>query len=183
MQNKKWYEYGPFTVFDIETTGMSPTCDRIVELAAVRVSTDGHYLRYQTLINPERMIPPDVISVHHITDAMVASAPVFAEIAPDFMEFAAGSVLAGHNIRFDLGFLQESLARCGMQTWQGQTLDTLKLVRKTYPGLPSYRLQYLRKLFQLDDLSEQAAHRAGADVEWTVQLLGITLDKLSGSRC
>lgn len=183
MPNKKWYEYGPFTVFDIETTGMRATCDRIVELAAVQVSTDGHYLRYQTLINPERVIPSELISIHHITNEMVASAPVFAEIAPEFMEFAAGSVLAAHNARFDLSFLQESLARCGMEQWHGRTLDTLKLVQKTYPGLPSYRLQYLRRIFQLDDLSEQAAHRAGADAEWTMQLLGITIDKLMGSRC
>lgn len=183
MQNKKWYEYGPFTVFDLETTGMDPVCDRIVELAAVRVSTDGHYLRYQTLINPGRPIPPDVIAVHHITDSMVRGAPAFEEIASDFMEFAADSILVGHNVRFDLGFLQESLFRCGMETWRGKTMDTLKLMRHTYPGLGSYRLQYLRKLFQLDDLSDLAAHRAGADVEWTVQLLGLAIDKLMGSRC
>ncbi len=181
MQNN-WYGLGPFTVFDLETTGMSPVCDRIVELAAVRVDKDGNYIRYQTLINPERKIPYSASAVHHIDDNMVCDAPVFAEIAPEFMDFAAGSVLVGHNVRFDLGFLQESLCRSGMTLWQGKTVDTIKLLKCSHPGLPSYRLQYLRSLFQLDDVSEYAAHRAGADVEWTMQLLGISLTRLLESK-
>ncbi len=174
----KWYDLGPFTVFDLETTGMSPAYDRIVEIAAVRVNTDGTMVRYQSLVNPERPISPAVTAVHHIDDRMVCDAPCFREVAPEFTAFAAGSVLVGHNVRFDLGFLQESLYREGLETWQGKALDTIKLLKKSHPGLASYRLQYLRRLFQLDDISEFGAHRAGADVEWTVQLLAIALDRL-----
>lgn len=176
--NDRWYAAGPFTVFDVETTGMSPVGDRIVELAALRVETDGSRRRFEQLINPGRRIPSAVSAIHHITDAMVADAPDFAQIGSDFLDFAADSVLVAHNARFDLGFLQESLHRAGLPLWQGKTLDSLRLVRRTHPGLPSYRLQYLRRYFQLDDAPGMCAHRAGSDVEWTCQLLEIVLSGL-----
>ena len=179
---KKWFECGPFTVFDLETTGMSPVTDRIVEIGAVRVDPDGSRREFKTLVNPRRLIPRCATQIHHIDDAMVADAPSFAEIGQDFLDFAAGSVLVGHNVRFDLGFLQESLNRDHLPLWGGKTMDTIKLLQKTHPGLISYRLQYLRGIFQLDDVSELGAHRAGADVEWTVQLLAIALDRLLKSR-
>ena len=172
----KWFELGPFTVFDVETTGMSPARDRIVQIGAVRIDRDGYISRFQSFINPGIKIPCGVISVHHITDEMVASAPVFARAGRDFMDFASGSTLVAHNARFDLGFLQESLARCGLPLWKGRTLDTLRLIKTTHPGLPSYKLQSLRAIFQLtDNCGDMQAHRADADVEWTLQILEIAL--------
>ena len=109
-----WYELGPFTVFDLETTGMSPVNDRIVEIAAMRVEVTGEYSQFHTLLNPSRAIPPGATRVHHITNEMVAEAPRFQHIAHDFLEFARNSTLVAHNARFDLGFLQESLARTGL---------------------------------------------------------------------
>ena len=84
-----------------------------------------------------------------------------------------------HNARFDLAFLQESLARTGLPLWKGKTMDSLKLVRQVFKGLPSYSLQNLRRTFQLKDtMDNQQAHRAMADVEWTVQLLEIIFSEL-----
>ncbi|MDD3885705.1 MAG: 3'-5' exonuclease [Victivallaceae bacterium] len=172
-----WYELGPFTVFDLETTGMSPAGDRIVELAALRIERDGSQSEYQSLINPGRPIPPGVTAIHHITDAMVATSPHFPVVAREFIGFAAESTLVAHNARFDLGFLQESLARSGLPLWQGKTLDTLRLLRTTHPGLASYKLQELRRTFQLDTDETMTAHRAGSDVGWTGQLLAIALTR------
>ena len=171
----KWFELGPFTVFDVETTGMSPTRDRIVQIGAVRIDRDGYISRYQTLINPGRQIPPGVICVHHITNEMVSGAPTFANAGREFLDFARESTLVAHNARFDLGFLQESLARTGLPLWKGRTLDTLRLLKTTHPGLPSYKLQSLRVQFQLHSDDSMQAHRADADVEWTLQLLEIAL--------
>jgi DNA polymerase III epsilon subunit family exonuclease len=171
-----WHELGPFTVFDVETTGMSPTYDRIVELAAIRVEVDGSMQRFQTLIHPGRPIPPGVTEIHHITDEMVKDSPNFKTAITGFLDLAQESTLVAHNARFDLGFLQESLARNGMQLWQGKTLDSLRLLRNTHPRLPSYSLQNLRAYFQLPSEENMTAHRAGADVEWTVQLLEIALN-------
>ena len=179
-----WKSLGPFTVFDLETTGMSPVHDRIVELAAIRIDCDGTLTRYESLVNPGRSIPRGVTQIHHITNEMVATAPRFTDVAYDFLKLAEGSTLVAHNARFDLGFLQESLSRSGLTLWKGKTLDTLRLLRRTHAGLASYRLQSLRAYFQLKDtLGADTAHRAGSDVEWTVQLLEIALNealKMSG---
>ena len=168
-----WHELGPFTVFDVETTGMSATFDRIVEIAALRVERDGTMTEFGTLVNPGRRIPPGVSCIHHITDAMVAGAPNFARAGREFLAFADRSTLVAHNARFDLSFLQESLARSGLPLWKGKTLDSIRLVRQTHPGLPSYSLQNLRSYFQLERPGE--AHRAGSDVGWTMQILEIAL--------
>ena len=174
-----WYELGPFTVFDLETTGMSPVNDRIVEIAAMRVEVTGEYSQFHTLLNPSRAIPPGATRVHHITNEMVAEAPRFQHIAHDFLEFARNSTLVAHNARFDLSFLQESLARCGLPLWQGKTMDSLLLVRKLYPGLPSYSLQNLRGVLSLDRIEDDlTAHRAGDDVVWTMRLLESLLKRV-----
>ena len=173
-----WYELGPFTVFDLETTGMSPVNDRIVEIAAMRVDLTGEYSEFHTLLHPGRTIPPGATRVHHITNEMVADAPRFQHIGHDFLEFARNSTLVAHNARFDLSFLQESLARCGLPLWQGKTMDSLLLVRKLYPGLPSYSLQNLRGVLSLDRSEDDlTAHRAGDDVVWTMRLLENLLSK------
>ena len=179
MTQRRWEEFGPFTIFDVETTGMSPTRNRIVEIAAVRVERDGALSRYQSLVNPGCIIPPSVICVHHVTNEMVADAPTFTQVGYDFLDFARGSILVAHNARFDLSFLQESLARTGLPLWKGKTLDTLQLVRATFRNLPSYSLQNLRSTFHLEDtMDDMVAHRAGADVEWTRLLLAHTLSEL-----
>lgn len=174
----KWYELGPFTVFDLETTGMSPVNDRIVEIAAMRVELTGEISEFHTLINPGRLIPYAASRVHHITDDMVSDSPRFQHIGHDFLEFARNSTLVAHNARFDLSFLQESLARTGLPLWQGKTMDSLLLVRKLYPGLPSYSLQNLRNTLKLDRAGDElSAHRAGDDVVWTVRLLEVLLSQ------
>ncbi len=170
-----WQELGPFTVFDVETTGMSAPNDRIVELAAIRVETDGSLRRFETLLHPGCPIPARVSAVHRITDGMVKDSPRFAEVGHKLLDFLDGSTLVAHNARFDLGFLQESLARTGLPLWKGKTLDSLALLKKTHPGLPSYSLQNLRAYFQLSCREGQVAHRAMADVEWTIQILEIAL--------
>ncbi len=178
-----WCSYGPFTVFDLETTGMSPVNDRIVEIAAVRIELDGTRTRYHSLINPGRGIPRRVTAVHHITDAMVADAPDFNTAAVEFMALAQKSTLVAHNAFFDLGFLQESLARCGRQLWNGKTIDTVRLLRRTHPGLPSYSLRYLRGRFGLETAPGMRAHRAGSDVDWTVEVLRIALTSALTGGC
>ncbi len=167
-----WYELGPFTVFDLETTGMSPVNDRIVEIAAMRVEKTGEYSEFHTLLHPGRPIPRGASRVHHITDDMVVNAPRFQHVGHDFLAFAHNSTLVAHNARFDLSFLQESLARTGLPLWQGKTMDSLLLVKKLYPNLPSYSLQNLRGVLKLDKSGDDlTAHRAGDDVVWTMRLL------------
>jgi len=178
---RRWFELGPFTLFDVETTGMSPVADRIVEIAAVRIAPDGVQTRWQSLVNPGRPIPADVIRIHGITDAMVAGAPGFATVGRDFLALAKGSTLVAHNGRFDLAFLQESLQRDHLPLWQGpegRTLDSIPIVKAAFPGLPSYSLQNLRHALGLGTGGEGPAHRAAADVEWTLEVFSMALQRL-----
>ena len=92
-----WHRLGPFTVFDLETTGMSPTRDRIVEIGAVRVEIDGTVSRFETLVNPSVPIPYQVSQVHGITNDMVKDAPAFTDAAYAFLDFIKGSKLVAHN--------------------------------------------------------------------------------------
>ena len=174
-----WYELGPFTVFDVETTGMSARNNRIVEIAAIYIEKDGSMSHYESLVNPGCLIPERAMNVHHITNEMVADAPKFRQVGFEFIKFADNSTLVAHNARFDLAFLQESLVRCGLPQWKGKTMDSIRLFKQAYSDLPSYSLQNLRQTFQLEDLRPGLqAHRAAADVEWTVQLLEIAFTAL-----
>jgi DNA polymerase III epsilon subunit family exonuclease len=166
---------GPFTVFDTETTGMSPTTDAIVEIAALRIDTDGERSTFQSLVNPLRPISYRAATVHGITDDMVANAPTFRDVAPEFLEFAKDSELVAHNARFDLAFLQESLNREGLPLWTGKTLDSIRIAKAAFPGLPSYSLQNLKATFGLGTDMDGPAHRAANDVEWTVEIFALAM--------
>ncbi len=97
--------YDDILVFDTETTGLAPSRDRIVELAAVRFIGDRPVERFRSLVNPEREIPEEARKIHGITDDMVAGAPVIGQILPAFEAFVGSSTLVAHNLDFDLRFL------------------------------------------------------------------------------
>ena len=174
-----WHSYGPFTVFDLETTGMSPVRDRIVEIGAVRVEKDGTLSRFATLVNPSTPISPAVSRIHGIDDEMVKEAPLFKEAGYAFQDFARGSRLVAHNARFDLSFLQESFARVGLPLWKEGAYDSIVLIRKAYPGLSSYSLPALVRTWALEDDSIPGqAHRAAYDAEMTMLAFGMAMEKL-----
>lgn len=179
MENtKKWHELGPFTIFDTETTGTSPCFDRIVEIAAVKVDIDGTHTRFHSLINPECSIPYKATKIHHITNEMIQDAPTFLQRGKDFIDFALDSTLVAHNARFDLGFLQESLNREQLPMWEGKTMDSIPVIKSAFPGLPSYSLQNLRYHFGLGTGLDGPAHRAFADVEWTLEIFQMAMQGL-----
>lgn len=173
----EWFKIGPFTIFDVETTGMSPVNDRIVEIASVRIDQDGSKTRYSTLINPGCTITDKLTEVHGINNEMVKNEKTFKTVGYEFTKFAEKTTLVAHNARFDLSFLQESLARNGIQIWQGKTLDTIPIIKKAFPGLPSYSLQHLRFALGLKN-NNGPAHRAFADVEWTLEIFTMSMKRL-----
>ena len=106
----------PLAVLDLETTGLDPHADRIVELAVARIGPGDAESRYRRLVDPGRPIPPAATKVHGIADADVLGRPRFAAIAPKLLRLLEGCDLAGFNIRrFDLPFLAAELARCGLE--------------------------------------------------------------------
>ena len=101
-------KYPEFVVFDTETTGLSPTKDRIVELSAIRFVDGIPTEIFETFINPEREISPETSAINHITNDMVADAPTISEVLPSFEAFVGNSPLVAHNLDFDIKFLYYS---------------------------------------------------------------------------
>ena len=100
-----------FVVVDVETTGWSPDADGITEIGAVRLSGGEVRAEFAALVNPGQPIPPDIVTLTGITDAMVTLAPPVGAVLPGFLDFARGSVLTAHNAPFDVGFLTRGVRR------------------------------------------------------------------------
>ena len=104
----------PSAIFDLETTGLNITSDRIVEIAIIRVEIDGSESEYLRRVNPEMPIPAEVSAIHGIFEADLVDAPTFAEIAEEVVAFIGDSDLAGYNSnKFDIPVLAEELMRAG----------------------------------------------------------------------
>ena len=128
--------YNEFVVFDTETTGLTPSRDRIIELAGVRFVDGKPTEIFETFINPERPISPEVTAINHITDEMVANAPTIAQVLPAFEEFVGNSPLVAHNMTFDLKFIYYSGSNLMEQP--RKYFDTYKVVQKVLKK-PQYK--------------------------------------------
>ncbi|MBI2939357.1 MAG: WYL domain-containing protein [Chloroflexi bacterium] len=120
----------PLTIVDVETTGLVPSTDRIVEVALLRVRGGTLEERFSTLVNPRCTIPPDAQAIHGITSAMVRDQPPFAAIVPQLSPYFCDGAILGHNVDFDLGFLRHELARAGHPAPDLPKIDTLALARR-----------------------------------------------------
>lgn len=156
-----------YVVLDVETTGGKAGTDRITEIGAVKVQAGEVLDTFNSLINPERHIPSFISRLTGISNAMVANAPKFADIASQLSEFLQGAVFVAHNAKFDYGFIRAEFARCEIPFDMPQ-LCTVVNMRRYYPGLHSYSLG---KLCQEFDIKLTNHHRALADATATVELL------------
>jgi DNA polymerase III subunit epsilon len=161
-----------FAIIDIETTGGNPRRDKITEIAVF--VHDGLQVvdSYQTLINPERNIPPFITKMTGITDEMVKYAPKFYEVAKDIVEITEGRVFVAHNVTFDYGFIAQEYLRLGYN-YQREKLCTVQLSRKSFPGLESYSLG---KLCDSLNIVLNDRHRAAGDCLATVKLFEMILN-------
>jgi DNA polymerase III epsilon subunit family exonuclease len=164
-----------FVVVDVETTGGSPATDSLTEVAAARYRGGELLGTYQTFVRPDERIPPFITALTGISDAMVADAPRVGEMLPSFLEFVGGSVLVGHNLRFDLSFLDHALVATGRDRLANRTVDTLALARRLVRGVvPDCKLGTLAATLRLP---HQPSHRALTDVLATGDLLHAMLER------
>lgn len=161
--------------YDTETTGVRSEKDRVIELAAYDVERG---VSFEKLIHPQCPIPPEATAIHRITDEMVANAPTFAEIVPEFLEFCSGDVvlIAHNNDGFDIHFMREEFKRAGHQLPSWKFFDTLKWARRYRPDLPRHSLQFLREIY---GIAENNAHRALDDVKVLHQVYSCMIDDLT----
>ncbi|AVX02837.1 DNA-directed DNA polymerase [Maritalea myrionectae] len=123
-------------VLDTETTGLSPaTGDRLVEIGCVElinhIPTGSNYHVY---CNPQRDMPEEAFKVHGLGNEFLADKPLFKDVADDFLDFVADSVLVIHNAPFDMGFLQAELEWASKRRLENEVIDTVMLARKKHPG-------------------------------------------------
>ncbi len=154
-----------FVVFDTETTSKDARTGELVEIGAVRLSGGQVTDRFETLVKPTRGIVGK--QIHGLTDAQVKGAPSPAEAAAQLLDFAGDDILVGHNVGFDISFIEAALAD-DTRIEPGTYLDTLVLARAGYPDLDAHKLADLVEFFELE---VDPKHRALADAEATAALL------------
>ncbi len=148
-----------FTAFDLETTGLYPGVDRIVEIGAVSFGPEG-VGTFETFVDPGIPVPAEARRVNCITDEMLLGAPPIEEALPRFLSFLAGSFPIAHNASFDVGFISREMARLGIDSPDVPVIDTRGLARCVFPNRHSYSLSSLRREHCLEG---REIHRALAD--------------------
>lgn len=161
-QGKLLNEYiEDYVVFDLETTGVSPYNDEVIEISAVKARKGKVVEEFSQLVNPKRTIPFAASRVNNITDDMVSDAPFFDEVLRNFLEFVGEDVLVGHNIQsFDMKFIYRDCERYFHQLITNDYVDTLILAKRCFP---EWRHRKLGDLADYYGISTQGAHRALAD--------------------
>lgn len=155
-----------FVVIDTETTGLRPGSDRVIEVAAVRVGRDQILGSYHSLINPRRRIPPFIERFTGITQSMVNEAPTADQVLPTLLTFIDGAPLVGHNLGFDLNFLNFE-ARLLDLSFPIDGFDTIPLARRFLPALKRFKLDLVATHLNIET---RHRHRAFGDAEVTAEV-------------
>jgi DNA polymerase-3 subunit epsilon len=136
-----------FIAFDLETTGIQPKTDAILEIGAVRFVNGAPAETFCTLINPGRPIPPEASAVNGITDEMVADKPGIEAVLTELAGFCGDLPLVAHNAPFDFKFLLAAVEKHRARAPKGVVLDTCALARIVFPGMFNYKLGTLVRHF------------------------------------
>jgi DNA polymerase-3 subunit epsilon len=174
-----WNPTEGFVVIDLETTGLSPKSDRVLEIAVIQTSVLGEPLAYwSSLINPG--VPVGATEIHGIKDSDVLGFPTFESIADELFARLKGQAISAHNARFDLGFLKNEFARSGWILPEVPTVCTMEASKYFLPQLTQRRLSDCAKAI---GLNESVSHRALSDASTTVGLLNYYLrrENMEGS--
>ena len=153
--------------FDIETTGLKVTQEAITEIGAVRLRNGEIVETFQTFVDPERRLTPEIIGLTGITDDMLRGAPKLKDALTAFLAFAGNAPLAAHNAEFDISFIRSGCRKCGIP-FEPTYIDTLILAQNLLPGLGKYKLDIVAEHLQLPQFNH---HRASDDAVPVAQML------------
>jgi len=153
--------------FDIETTGLKVTQEAITEIGAVRLKNGEIVETFQTFVDPERRLTPEIIGLTGITDEMLRGAPKLKDALTAFLAFAGDAPLAAHNAEFDISFIRAGCRKCGIP-FEPTYIDTLILAQNLLPGLGKYKLDIVAEHLQLPQFNH---HRASDDAVPVAQML------------
>ncbi len=164
-----------FVCIDIETTGLSPVYDDIIEVSGIRV-TDGSITdTFSETINIGRPLPPFIVALTGITDKELQNSNCAENVLTRFCSFVGGDILLGHNVNFDINFLYDKcLEKTGI-LFENDFVDTLKIGKKLLPQLKHHKLDDLAEYY---DIPPRTLHRALGDCEMTVNCYFRMLDSI-----
>ena len=162
-----------YVVVDVETTGGRGEHHRVTEIGAIKLQNGKIIDRFETLLNPQRSIPPNITRLTGITPAMVADSPYFADIADDFEAFLQDAIFVAHNVEFDYRFIAQEFQRIG-RDFRYPKLCTCTSMRRLYPGQKSYSLAALCRAY---GIALKNHHRAMCDAEAAAELLLLINEK------
>ncbi len=148
-----------YVAFDLETTGLHPRYDTIIEIGAVRMKNGEEIERFHSFVNPHRYLSAEVTKLTGITDDMLTDAPDVDRVLVEFLDFVGDRVLVAHNADFDGCFIRRECARLGI-VCNITTVDTLTLSQNLLPELERHKLDIVAKHFSLEDFNH---HRASDD--------------------
>ena len=168
-------ERNDFVVFDLETTGLDPNNDRIVEIGAVRISQGIKVSTFHTFIDPEMRIPDQAFAVNKITEDLLDDAPLIQDVIGQFVDYCHDAIVVGQNaIHFDIPFIKRE-AKANGYLFENRALDTKDMARQLNPGAKSYSLATLCKEYKVVN---NQAHRALSDALATADLFMILANEL-----
>ena len=153
-----------YVLVDIETTGFSPINDEIIEIGAIKVENNKIVKQYDELIKIDKILPQKITELTGITDNMLKNGKLPNIVLEEFIKFVGNSIIVGHNVNFDLGFLCNKCKKYLNYNLNNDYIDTLYLARKLVPNAINHKLGTLAKMF---NISYEGAHRGLKDVEIT----------------
>lgn len=156
-----------FIALDVETTGLKPSRNKIIEIALLRFRNGVLERRYESLLNPGRKIPDFITRLTTIRNEDVADAPEFADVAQDVLDFIGDDVLIGHNVGFDIGFINAELDRVDRPLLMNERIDTMGLAMRL---LNQVRKPSLDHVATAVGLSPRGVHRAAGDARLTAEV-------------
>jgi len=168
---KSCYKYEPeiltdYCVVDIETTGLSYLKNEIIEISALKVRANRIVDEFSFLIKPENYINRYISKLTGISNAMLKNAPSILEVLPQFLDFVQNDTILGHNVKFDIGFLNANCVKHLNKTFENKSIDTWKMSKRIC-DIPNHKLETLAQFY---NINSHGHHRALRDCEITFEV-------------
>ena len=171
---KLYNEGAVFTAFDTETSSITPSTGRIIEIGAVRFTKDKIISSWNMIFNPHQTLSPFIVNLTHISQQMVDESDVIDLHLKYFIDFTEDSVIVAHNAQFDMNFLNSECEKCSLPPVKNKVADTLKLSRLLFSDFASHKLDFLANQFMID---KGSSHRALDDAKTCMELFNICMIK------
>lgn len=155
-----------YIVIDLETTGLSPDYDEIIEVAGIRVRNNEVTETFQSLVKPSSNIDEFITELTGITNEMLETAPLPQDIIPQFHDFISDDIIIGHNVNFDINFLYDYIEGFLNVEFGNDYIDTMRIARKLFPDKKHHRLS---DVVQYLDIADNIHHRALSDCQATFE--------------